>query len=55
MTKYFLPIVAVLLAALPALAQQKDEAADYPNHTVRILVSPNAGNDRATVKLDLKD
>jgi tripartite-type tricarboxylate transporter receptor subunit TctC len=47
MTKYFLPIVAVVLAALPALAQQKDEAADYPNHTVRILVSapPGGGPD----------
>jgi tripartite-type tricarboxylate transporter receptor subunit TctC len=47
MTRYFLPIVAVVLAALPALAQQKDEAADYPNHTVRILVSapPGGGPD----------
>jgi tripartite-type tricarboxylate transporter receptor subunit TctC len=47
MTKYFLPILATLLAALPALAQQKDEAADYPNRTVRILVSapPGGGPD----------
>jgi tripartite-type tricarboxylate transporter receptor subunit TctC len=47
MTKYFLPILATLLAAVPALAQQKDEAADYPNRTVRILVSapPGGGPD----------
>ena len=39
MPKLILPLLAFLLAAEPALAQQKDEAADYPSRTVRIIVS----------------
>src|SRR5262249_18279671 len=42
--KFVPSVLALLLAAAPALAQQKDEAADYPNRTVRIIVSaPPAG------------
>jgi tripartite-type tricarboxylate transporter receptor subunit TctC len=49
MQKYFLPLIAAALAAVPALAQQADEAADYPNRTVRIVVSapPGGGLDIA--------
>ena len=37
MPKLILPLLALLLATLPALAQQKDDAADYPTRTVRII------------------
>jgi tripartite-type tricarboxylate transporter receptor subunit TctC len=48
----FLPLLAVLLAAAPALAQQKDEAADYPNRTVRIIVSaPPAGGPDVVARI----
>src|SRR5262249_49065535 len=42
----------VLLAAAPALAQQKDEAADYPSRTVRIIVSaPPAGGPDVVARI----
>jgi len=49
MRKYILPMIAAALAAVPALAQQSDEAADYPNRTVKIVVSapPGGGLDIA--------
>ncbi|HEY2137977.1 MAG TPA: tripartite tricarboxylate transporter substrate binding protein [Xanthobacteraceae bacterium] len=39
--------IVALLAAAPARAQVKDAAADYPNHTVKIIVSapPGGGPD----------
>jgi len=47
-----LPLLALLLAAAPALAQQKDEAADYPNRTVRIIVSaPPAGGPDVVARI----
>jgi tripartite-type tricarboxylate transporter receptor subunit TctC len=47
-----LPILALSLAAAPAFAQQKDEAADYPNRTVRIVVSaPPAGGPDVVARI----
>jgi tripartite-type tricarboxylate transporter receptor subunit TctC len=52
MPKFVLPLVALLLAAAPALAQGKDEAADYPNRTVRIIVSaPPAGGPDVVARI----
>jgi tripartite-type tricarboxylate transporter receptor subunit TctC len=52
MPKFVLPLFALLLVAAPALAQQKDEAADYPNHTVRIIVSaPPAGGPDVVARI----
>ncbi|MEW6454435.1 MAG: tripartite tricarboxylate transporter substrate binding protein [Pseudomonadota bacterium] len=44
-----LTVVAALLIAAPAFAQQRDAAADYPSRTVKILVSapPGGGPDIA--------
>jgi tripartite-type tricarboxylate transporter receptor subunit TctC len=51
MLKTCLPILALLLIS-PALAQQKDEAADYPNRTVRIVVSaPPAGGPDVVARI----
>jgi tripartite-type tricarboxylate transporter receptor subunit TctC len=49
MRKFFLSMIAAALAAMPALAQQGDEASDYPNRTVKIVVSapPGGGLDIA--------
>ena len=49
MARFVLPIIAALLAAAAAQAQTKDAAADYPNRTVRIIVSapPGGGPDLA--------
>src|SRR6266849_2605029 len=49
MRKFVVAIFAAALAALPAQAQRADEAADYPNRTVRIIVSapPGGGLDIA--------
>jgi tripartite-type tricarboxylate transporter receptor subunit TctC len=45
-------LVAFLLIAVPALAQQKDEAADYPSRTVRIIVSaPPAGGPDVVARI----
>jgi len=52
MLKSVLPILALALAAAPVLAQQKDEAADYPNRTVRIIVSaPPAGGPDVVARI----
>jgi tripartite-type tricarboxylate transporter receptor subunit TctC len=52
MPKIVLPLLALVLASAPALAQQKDEAADYPNHTVRIIVSaPPAGGPDVVARI----
>ena len=52
MPKIVLPLVALLLVAAPAHAQQKDEAADYPNRTVRIVVSaPPAGGPDVVARI----
>jgi tripartite-type tricarboxylate transporter receptor subunit TctC len=52
MLKSVLPILALSLAAAPAFAQQKDEAADYPNRTVRIVVSaPPAGGPDVVARI----
>ena len=52
MPRFVLPIIATLLIAVPALAQQKDEAADYPNRTVRIIVSaPPAGGPDVVARI----
>jgi tripartite-type tricarboxylate transporter receptor subunit TctC len=52
MPKSLLPLLALLLAAFPALAQQKDGAADYPNRTVRIIVSaPPAGGPDVVARI----
>jgi tripartite-type tricarboxylate transporter receptor subunit TctC len=52
MPKTGLPLLAFLLATLPALAQQKDDAADYPNRTVRIVVSaPPAGGPDVVARI----
>jgi len=47
MARLILPIIAALLAAAAAQAQTRDVAADYPNRTVRIIVSapPGGGPD----------
>jgi tripartite-type tricarboxylate transporter receptor subunit TctC len=51
MLKTFLPILAFLLT-YPALAQQKDEATDYPSRTVRIVVSaPPAGGPDVVARI----
>jgi tripartite-type tricarboxylate transporter receptor subunit TctC len=51
MLKTFLPILAFLLTH-PALAQQKDEATDYPSRTVRIVVSaPPAGGPDVVARI----
>jgi len=44
-----LAVAAALLIAAPAVAQQRDAAADFPNRTVKILVSapPGGGPDIA--------
>ena len=50
--KFVLSVFALLLAAPPALAQGKDEAADYPNRTVRIVVSaPPAGGPDVVARI----
>ena len=50
--KFVLSVFALLLAAPPALAQGKDEAADYPNRTVRIIVSaPPAGGPDVVARI----
>ena len=50
--KFVPSVLALLLAAAPALAQQKDEAADYPNRTVRIIVSaPPAGGPDVVARI----
>jgi tripartite-type tricarboxylate transporter receptor subunit TctC len=52
MPKIVLLLSALVLAAAPALAQQKDEAADFPNHTVRIIVSaPPAGGPDVVARI----
>jgi tripartite-type tricarboxylate transporter receptor subunit TctC len=52
MLKTVLPLLALLLGAVPALAQQKDEAADYPSRTVRIIVSaPPAGGPDVVARI----
>jgi tripartite-type tricarboxylate transporter receptor subunit TctC len=52
MPRTLLPILALLLTAVPALAQQQDEAADYPNRTVRIIVSaPPAGGPDVVARI----
>ena len=51
MLKIFLPILSLVLAQ-SALAQQKDEAADYPSRTVRIVVSaPPAGGPDVVARI----
>jgi tripartite-type tricarboxylate transporter receptor subunit TctC len=52
MLKPVLPIVAALLAAAPACAQQGDAAADYPSRAVRVIVSaPPGGGPDLVVRL----
>ena len=49
MLRYTALIAAVLMATSPALAQQQDPAADYPNRPVKIIVSVPAGGGVDTV------
>jgi tripartite-type tricarboxylate transporter receptor subunit TctC len=51
MPRVFLPLLALLLVT-PALAQQKDDAGDYPSRTVRIVVSaPPAGGPDVVARI----
>ena len=52
MRNKLLPILAFLLTIVPALAQQKDAAADYPNRVVRVIVSaPPAGGPDVVARI----